>query len=315
MYSFRNFLQDLSVNTNIKFRLVDDEKNEIFSGYDLKEVNEIITINVSLSKTQAYLSIPKAYEVCLPLLKYTIENKYIELFSIRQQLLNDILDGKEVSLDKVEKNFSFLSKGCTLFFVSVDGSRYEALSIIRELYSEQDIVSIIYGDNIVVIGMFEETIEHARSIRESIISDLYCRCYVSFSDLAYDTKSLKKSYEDSKECMMLRKKFDIKDEIFSYNKMLFEKVVYNINPSVKQELMVSFKDKFNVFDSEMITTIEEFINSGLNISDAARKLYIHRNTLIYRLDKINKETGFDIRNFKEATVFIIAFLVWKEMGK
>lgn len=63
----------------------------------------------------------------------------------------------------------------------------------------------------------------------------------------------------------------------------------------------------------MINTIDEFVKTGLNISESARKLYIHRNTLIYRLDKIKKETGFDIRNFKEATVFITAFLVWREV--
>jgi len=68
----------------------------------------------------------------------------------------------------------------------------------------------------------------------------------------------------------------------------------------------------NDFDSEMINTIEEFVNCGLNISNAAKKLYVHRNTLIYRLDKIYKETNFDIRNFKDATVFAIAFLIWKE---
>lgn len=94
--------------------------------------------------------------------------------------------------------------------------------------------------------------------------------------------------------------------------MLFEKIVLNINKEIKDELLLKLKDKFDLFDKEIIDTIDEFVNSGLNISDAARKLYIHRNTLIYRLDKINKETGFDIRNFKEATVFVIAFLIWKE---
>nr|WP_241393066.1 helix-turn-helix domain-containing protein [Clostridium tetanomorphum] len=79
--------------------------------------------------------------------------------------------------------------------------------------------------------------------------------------------------------------------------------------------MIRFSYKFDHFDGEIITTIEEFIKSDLNISDAAKKLFIHRNTLIYRLDKIYKETGFDIRNFKEASVFIIAFLVWKEINE
>ena len=63
----------------------------------------------------------------------------------------------------------------------------------------------------------------------------------------------------------------------------------------------------------MLNTIEEFISCDLNISEAAKNLYIHRNTLIYRLDKIAKDTGYDIRNFRQAATFTIAFLIWKEL--
>nr|WP_243429180.1 helix-turn-helix domain-containing protein [Clostridium pascui] len=73
-----------------------------------------------------------------------------------------------------------------------------------------------------------------------------------------------------------------------------------------------FKNKFDNLDKEIIITIEEFINCGLNISDTAKNLYIHRNTLIYRLDKIYKDTNFDLRNFKDAIVFYVVFLLWKE---
>jgi DNA-binding PucR family transcriptional regulator len=147
------------------------------------------------------------------------------------------------------------------------------------------------------------------------VSDLYCRCCVSYGNKIHDVKNVRKAYEEAKECLLLGKKFDIKQETFSYNKMLFEKIVYNIDDRVKQELKDKFSSKLSLFDSELINTIEEFVDCGLNISDAARKLYVHRNTLIYRLDKIYKETGFDIREFKEATVFIIAFLVWKESNR
>jgi sugar diacid utilization regulator len=312
MYNFKAFLQDLSVNTGIKFSFVGEDGNIILDG-DLNPNNaELFLLPVYLGKNKAILSANKEYEICGSLLKYTIENKYREFFSQREQFLIDILEGKEVPTDKIEKSMPFLSKGCEVLVVSVEGSRYEALNIIRQLYKDQDVLSSAFGDNVVIIGDFEDVEDHARSVKDSITSELYCKSYVSFSGRVFDAMSIKKAYEDAKECMLLGRKFGIKDEIFNYNKMLFEKIVYNINPAVKNELTMSFKDKFNLFDSEMVTTIDEFVNCGLNISDAARKLYIHRNTLIYRLDKIHKETGFDIRNFREATVFIIAFLVWKE---
>lgn len=315
MYNFGDFLQDLSFNTGIKFNLVDEDGSQIYFNNLKEEVSETIGFSISLGNSRANVYLSRRDERCIPILRYTIEHKYSELFSQREQLLMDILQGKDVPGDKIEKNFPFLSKGSSLFLVSVEGSRYEALGIIREIYREQDVLTMIYEDEIIVISNFDEIEEHAKSIREAIVSDLYCRCSVSFADVIHDAKSIRPAYEHAKECIQLGKKFGIKEEVYSYNKMLFEKVTYNIHPKVKHELLVRFKDKFNIFDNELITTIEEFVNSGLNISDAARKLYVHRNTLIYRLDKINKETGFDIRNFKEATVFIIAFLVWKENNR
>lgn len=312
MYNFRSYLQDLSETTGISFKLIGEDGTVYYeSNAELKD-SEILQFDVTLGKQKAEVKTDNKYEICKSLLKYSIENKYRELFSMREQSLVDILEGKEVGIDRLDKNFSFLSKGCILFLVSVDGSRYEALNIIKQLYNEQDVITMIYGDNIIVIGSFDEVLEHAESIKESIVSDLYCKCFVSFGEAVYSGEGIKKAFQESKECMTLGRKFDIKGEIYDYTKMLFEKIVYNIDTKVKKELLDKFKDKFSIFDNEMINTIEEFVNCGLNISDASRKLYIHRNTLIYRLDKIYKDTGYDIREFKQATVFIIAFLVWKE---
>jgi hypothetical protein len=312
MYNFQGFLQDLASNTGIKFNLRLEDDTVLYSSIKGAGNFEIITESISLGSSRAILELPEEYKNCISLLRYTIENKYREIFSMREQSLIEILEGREVTADKLERNFPFLSKGCTLFLISVDGSRYEALNIVRQLYTEGEAISMLYNDSIVVLGVFDEINEHAKSMRESIVSDLYCRCYVSYGNLIYNIKDITRAYEEARECLILSKNFGIKEEIFYYDKILFEKIVYNINSKVKNELLSRFGDKFNLFDSELINTIEEFVNCGLNISDAARKLYVHRNTLIYRLDKITKETGFDIRNFKEATVFIIAFLVWKE---
>jgi len=312
MYNFQSFLRDLNSNTSIKFNLKFEDGNVIYSSIRDIVNSDITVTSVFLGSSKAILEVSKENKDCTSLLKYTIENKYKEIFSMREQSLIEVLQGKEVSSDKVLKNFPSLSKGCTLFIISVDGSRYEALNIIRQLYNESEAVSFVYDDSIILMGIFDEINEHAKSMRESIVSDLYCKCYVSYGSIIYSIKDIKKSYDEAKECLILSKNFGIKDEIFYYDKMLFEKIVYNIKDNVKNELLIKFEDKFNMFDSELINTIEEFVNCDLNISDAARRLYVHRNTLIYRLDKITKETGFDIRNFKEAAVFIIAFLIWKE---
>lgn len=312
MYNFQEFLQDLTLNTGLKFDLMLEEGTSLYEGLKGAEDTETSYTSLNLGGSKGSLRLPRNLESCSSLLKYTIENKYNELFSMREQSLIEILEGKEVSEVNAEKDFPFLLKGCTLFIINIDGSKSEALNIIRQLYREEEAVSFIYKNKIIVLGAFDEVNEHAESIKESIVSDLYCKCIISYGNLIYSIKDIKRAYEQAKECFVLGKNFDIKEDIFFYDKILFEKIVFNIDNKVKEELLLKFKDKFDLFDKEIINTIDEFVNSGLNISDAARRLYVHRNTLIYRLDKITKETGFDIRNFREATVFIIAFLIWKE---
>lgn len=312
MYNFQSFLHDLSYNTDIKFNLILEDGSPLYSGLEAVESKEVSSSIINLGSSRGTLELLKHQENCISLIRYIIENKYREIFSMREQSLIEILDGKEASSDIIEKDITFISKGCTLFLIDVDGSKFEALNIVRQLYSQGETISFLYKNRVVLLGAFDEINEHAQSIRESIVSDLYCKCYVSYGNPVYNVKDIKRAYEEAMECLILRKKFGIKQEIFFYDKILFEKIVYNINAEVKNELLNRFKDKFNMFDSELINTIEEFVNCDLNISDAARKLYVHRNTLIYRLDKITKETGFDIRNFRQAAVFIIAFLVWKE---
>jgi hypothetical protein len=315
MYNLQEFLQDLKRSTGIKFDLIGDDGSIIFTGSDGVRLKDITPTTVELGKQIAYLYVPCELEGCTSLLKYTIESKCKDASSERQQIVCDILDGKIVAADRVERNLDFIGKGCTLFVVDVNAYRYEALTVLKQIYNDQDVTCTIYGDNIIVLGVFDEVSEHAESIKESINSDTYCKCIVSYGDVFFDVDGMKKAYRDAVGCIVLGSRFGMKNDIFSYNRMMFEKIVYNISPAVKEELLKRFGEKLNLFDSEIVTTIEEFVNCGLNITDAARKLYVHRNTLIYRLDKINKETGFDIRNFREATVFIIAFLIWKESSK
>lgn len=312
MYNFNGFLQELSSETGIKFNLISQEGMEMFNSLEGIKASQCITTQISLGKQSASLITEIENEKCTSLLKYTIERKYNELYYLKEQLIIDILEGTGVATEVVDNTLPFLLKEATLFLISVEGSLYEALNALKQLYDEESAVTIIYRDSLLMIGSFEEVDEHAKSIKESITSDLFSKCYISYANVPKGTCNLKSAYEDAKECLVIGKKYDIKDQIFDSASMIFEKAVYNISPKAKKELLDRFQSKFSSFDQDIINTIEEFVRCGLNISEAAKKLYIHRNTLIYRLDKISKDTGYDIRDFKQAAIFIIAFLIWKE---
>jgi sugar diacid utilization regulator len=312
MYNFNSYLQDLCESTGINFSIECDKRIIFSTGSKGVDLDDILEFDVYLGNKHAKVTVDNGDESCIKLLKYCIENRYKELFSLREQSFIDILEEKQISYEEIQTLFPNLPSPYTLILISVDGSRHEVLNIIKQLYNEQEVISVIYGDSVIIAGCFEEVLEHAESIKDSIASELYCNCYISFSDNITSKEMVKSAYDDAKECMRIGKKFEVKNGIYNKSNLVFEKIAYNINDKMKSELLSKFKEKFNLFDAEMINTVEEFIECGLNISEASRKLYIHRNTLIYRLDKIHKDTGADIRDFKQATVFIIAFLTWKE---
>gem|GEM_PF-563090 len=315
MKDIMNFLQDLSKNTGIKFRLITEDGAIIFSSESFIENSDMIYISVNMGSEKARIHLEKKFKECASILKYTIEDKYRDIYLKKERIISDILDGKDVSDEMVHKSIAFLDSGCNLFLVKTKGNIHEAIDVIKEIYRKYDVITMIYHDDIIVIGSFDEIKEHAKAIKETINSNLFCKCYVSYGNVAHNKYGIERAFHESQQSMMLSEKFSVREEVLDYNKLLFEKIVYSLDTKLKQEFLNKFEAKFNDFDSEMISTIDEFINCGLNTSDAARKLYVHRNTLIYRLDKIKKETGFDIRNFREATVFTISFLVWREKNK
>ncbi|SHH96126.1 PucR family transcriptional regulator [Clostridium grantii] len=313
MNDFRNYLQEISYSSKVPFNIVNTSGTVLYNcGLDFDK-SESIDFPVIIDNSRVIVTINKKNESCINLLRYILEREYEQIGLKRENLLKDIIEGKEVAMDKIHSNFPQLNEGYILFYISVEGSRYEAVNIINQLYDNNVFVSL-YGDSIIIVGTFQDVEDHAISIKDSIVSDLYCNCYVSYGEPFYDIDSIKKAYEAAKESKVLLKKFGMKEEILNYDNILFEKMVFNLNSNLKEALFATFRENFDKFDNEIIQTINKFFDCDLNISNTAKKLYIHRNTLIYRLDKIKKETGFDIRNFKEATIFITAFLIWKEMS-
>ncbi len=80
----------------------------------------------------------------------------------------------------------------------------------------------------------------------------------------------------------------------------------------KNRIIAKFNEGFERLDNDIIQSIDVFFELNLNLSEASKKLYVHRNTLIYRLDKIQKCTSYDIRKFNEAVIFKVAFAIWKQ---
>ncbi|OOM06357.1 PucR family transcriptional regulator [Clostridium saccharobutylicum] len=312
MFDINDFLKQLSNTIDLSFCVADSKNNTIFVSDNFNENLDMVSINISLKNSSFTIKLEKKNEASLKLLKYTIENYYLKLHSSKEQYIINLLEGKDIPDNLILEGIPFLSKGCHVLLINIDKNIDEALHIINEAYLNEEVFGIIYKGNILVIGVFEEVLEHVIGIKETITLNLFNKCYISFSNAIYDKNELKKAYLDCKINMLIGKQFKVREDIYSCSNLFFEKLIYNTDFNYKKELQLNYKGIFNDFDNELINTLEQFLYCNLNISIAAKKLYIHRNTLIYRLDKIKKETGFDIRIFNEAMAFYIVLLVWKE---
>lgn len=111
--------------------------------------------------------------------------------------------------------------------------------------------------------------------------------------------------------MDVGKIFDAEKRVISYRHLGIGRLIYQLPTNLCKMFMEEiFGDNLpNQLDEETLTTIHKFFENSLNVSETARQLYIHRNTLVYRIEKLQKETGLDIRNFDDALTFKIALMV------
>ena len=138
---------------------------------------------------------------------------------------------------------------------------------------------------------------------------------VAYGTIVNDIKEVSKSYKEAKLALDVGKIFSEEEEIVAYNTLGIGRLIYQLPlPLCKMFIKEIFEDKSpDDFDEETLVTINKFFENSLNVSETSRQLYIHRNTLVYRLDKLQKSTGLDLRTFEDAITFKIALMVVKYM--
>ena len=290
-------LNELCKDTNIKIRLLDVNNNEIYDNLPSTESKSMRKISVN---NKSYKIILEQDDIkIIPIVEYLL-NKCIVTENIVQELLEgrkqwDVI--KDTSITKSNKMLLIESK-----------KEDEVLEIVRDTYANIDIyVGEIY-DRIIVIGNLEDEKDHAFSLKETVIQDLGVNAKISISDLDYTFDGFKKAYYGAVQALEIGKKFKVKPEIYCIKDMYLERAIFNLSEEYSQKIKDEYKDIFKGFNYELIQTLEEILKCDLSLTKASKNLYIHRNTLMYRIEKIKKETGFDIRNFKEATFLYILYM-------
>ena len=138
---------------------------------------------------------------------------------------------------------------------------------------------------------------------------------IAYGTVINDIKEVSKSYKEAKLALDVGKIFFDDRKVIAYSTLGIGRLIYQLPiPLCKMFIREIFEGKSpDEFDEETLTTINKFFDNSLNVSETSRQLYIHRNTLVYRLDKLQKSTGLDLRVFEDAITFKIALMVVKYM--
>ncbi len=200
-----------------------------------------------------------------------------------------------------------------------DGNELEK---IRSLFGgkSKDFVTAVDEKNIIVVKELaeNETYDDLRKTAEVILNLFRSEAdgvHIAYGTVINELKEVSRSYKEARMALDVGKIFFEERNIIAYSQLGIGRLIYQLPiPLCKMFIKEIFDGKSpDDFDEEILSTINKFFENSLNVSETSRQLYIHRNTLVYRLDKLQKSTGLDLRVFEDAITFKIALMVVKYM--
>ncbi|MCF0128754.1 MAG: helix-turn-helix domain-containing protein [Pseudobutyrivibrio sp.] len=196
-----------------------------------------------------------------------------------------------------------------LYLETVHSYTEEIPSLLKSFCSNpNDEVLEIDANHLVIISHFpeapsaEEILQSAKEIVDILETDAYMRCSVSFDKATLSFEQLKEAYKNAVLAMHIGSIFFQREHVFCFSDLGFGRLLYNLP---KEECLAFINSRVNMevfesIDEEILITLQAFFDNDLSIAETARQQFIHRNTLIYRLDKFQNITGLDVRRFSDA---------------
>ncbi|MBQ3860078.1 MAG: helix-turn-helix domain-containing protein [Clostridia bacterium] len=256
--------------------------------------------------------------ISLSNIKNLYDEKYDKNSFIKNIILDNILPSdiyiksKELRFNAEESRVVFLikfhSKSDVLSFDMVQNIFPDKNKDYVIATGEQDIVlvkEVKQGTDI------KEIEKIAKQIADTLNSEFYVKVSIGIGTVVDNIKDLARSYKEAQVAFEVGKVFDTEKNIISYENLGIGRLIYQL-PTTLCEMFLQevFKNgSLDSLDRETLMTIQCFFENNLNVSETSRKLFVHRNTLVYRLEKIRKLTGLDLREFDHAITFKVALMV------
>ena len=256
--------------------------------------------------------------ISLSSIKQYYDEKYDRGNFIKNIILDNILPG-DIFAKARELHFSSDASRAVLLVRVQANSSVSAFDVVQNLFpdKQKDFVFNVNETDIVLVKEVKPGIESkdleklARSIVDTLGGEFYTKAQVGIGSVIAGIKDLARSFREAQAALEVGKVFDTERLIVSYDNLGIARIIYQLPTTLCEQYLreVFKKGSIESLDHETLFTIQKFFENNLNVSETSRKLFVHRNTLVYRLEKIKKLTGLDLREFDHAIVFKVAMMV------
>lgn len=237
---------------------------------------------------------------------------------MQKLLLGDYTDVE--AFNRARKLHISSSARRAVFLVETRQSKDEhALATIKNIFSARthDFITSIDDRGIIVVRELTstETYEDLEDIAHMLVdmlgTEAMTQAWVAYSNTADDLKDLSNAYKEARTALEIGKIFYAERNVFGYRTLGIGRLIYQLPVSICEMFIQEIfgDESLDSIDGETLAIIRTFFENNLNLSETSRQLYVHRNTLVYRFEKIQKRFGLDLRTFEDAMTFKLAMLV------
>ena len=296
-----------------------EQNYQLFKVYDDHQVEYVIQVYGTTEQARMVGEIAKLQlQGLLTAYKDRFDNdNFIKNLLLDNLLLVDIYNrAKKLHIDTDVRRVIFIIE-------MPEDKNVNALERVRTILGVKntDFITAVDEKNIILVKQIAENDSYhtldkqARMMLDNLKAAGENDIHIAYGTIIHDIKEVSKSYKEARLALDVGKIFFDEKEIIAYNTLGIGRLIYQLPiPLCKMFIREIFEGKSpDDFDEETLMTINKFFENSLNVSETSRQLYIHRNTLVYRLDKIQKITGLDLRVFEDAITFKIALMVVKYM--
>ncbi len=240
-----------------------------------------------------------------------------------RQLLLEKINEIEIQLYARDLRVELLCNRCVIAFITPERNGGSIYEILHKAFPRNhgDIVLALDRRLIVLVKQMDEDddmeqmLQLAQATYDTIQQETAIRVVVGIGGQVDTLLGVRNSYNEAMEAINAGTRQHPDTHIHAYFQMQLERFIYHVPRETGRKFFRSvLKEPFSkLFNDEMMSTIESFFENSLNISETARRLYIHRNTLVYRLDKVQRITGLDLRKFDDAVTFKILLMIGRNI--